>query len=449
MFRLISKKSIALEQGYKSYNVLKDYILSKMQEEKSTSNEECIPCYTPKEMLDLLYNSEQYKNFVINSLVLKKICSKIATTKTLIILVITLLFTGLFYLFNLTILGIIIAVILDIIFLFIFKSGKTYSEYYNETMARILSMAVSEYKITNQTQNSSITRDFLNRYLDVNYNKFLTNYNYKFESKYEIGDDFELELKNIIKEKNQDGNTITKEETIFDGFAVVSRNKQPHKTLNGSIIKIRADHNIVSELLEDTVNSMIQNKRDFSFNSERLNKHLDCRLTRTGITSDIDSKMLEVTKIKTSAFEERLLFLDERYNAFNMNISDNEFSFTVSMKKDSFQKLQNRDLFKFSTDYKSKKFNTNIFCDCDFEYYKLYPILERLFLHKYFRVIYNYQMDSTRFNSYENEKIIQYENEIKNIMNIPWKEFSQTNEDYLKNLKENINEKYKTLTVKE
>lgn len=445
MLGLISKKSKAMEQGYKSYNVLKDYISSKMKEEKSPSNDECLPCYTPKEMLDLLYNSKQYEDFVINSLVLKKICKKLATTKTLIILAITLFFIGIFYLLKLTTLGIIFAVIANIIFLFISKSGKTYSEYYNETMAQILNMAVSEYTITNQSAKSSITRDFLNRHLDIDYNSFLTTYNYKFESKYEVGDDFQLELKNIVKEKNHDGNTVTKEETVFDGFSIISRNKQPHKILNGSIIKIRADHNIVSALLEDTVNSMIQNKRDFSFNSERLNKHLDCRLARAGITSDVDQKMFEVTKIITPAFEERLLFLDGRYNAFNMNISDNEFSFTVSLKKDNFQKLQNGDLFKFSTDYKSKNYITNIFHDCNFEYSKLYPILERLFLHKYFRVIYNCQMDSTRFNSYDNEKITKYENEIKSIMDIPWKEFSQTNEDYVKNLKEKINENYKNL----
>ena len=54
-------------------------------------------------------------------------------------------------------------------------------------------------------------------------------------------------------------------------------------------------------------------------------------------------------------------------------------------------------------------------------------------------------MDSTRFNNYDNEKITQYENEIKDIMDIPWKEFSQTNEDYVKNLKEQINEKYNAL----
>lgn len=115
--------------------------------------------------------------------------------------------------------------------------------------------------------------------------------------------------------------------------------------------------------------------------------------------------MFEVTKIITPAFEDNLLFLDERYNAFNMNISDTEFSFTVNMKKDSYQKLQNGELFNFNTNYKNKKCNTDIFSDANFEYDKLYPILERLFLRKYFRVIYNYQMDSTRFNSYDNEKI--------------------------------------------
>ena len=306
-------------------------------------------------------------------------------------------------------------------------------------------MAVSEYTIKPTTAKKSITKDFLDKYLDINYSKYFTKFNYNFESKYEVGDDFELELKKLIKTKDNEGNESTKEETIFDGFSIVSENKQPYKILNGSIIKIREDENVLSALLEDSVNSIVHNNRDFSFNSEKLNKHLDCTLTRTGFTSDVDQKMFEVTKIITPSFEEKLLFLDERYNAFNMNISDNEFSFNVSMKKDAYQKLQNGELFTLNTTYKRKKCNTNIFTETNFEYEKLYPMLERLFLLKYFRVIYNYQMDSSRFNNYDNKKIEQYESEIKSIMDMPWKEFSQPNENYVKNLKEKINEKYNSL----
>ena len=446
MFGLTAKKNTAMERGYQSYNILKNYILSNMKEESSLSNDEYTPCYTPKEMLDLLYNSRQYEDFVTDSLVFKKICNKIIIIQLAIIIIMTVTLIGIFALFNLTSIGIVLALVLDVIFLVTSsKNRKTYQQYYDETMANILNMAVSEYTIINQNKNLVISNIFINKHLNVKYNDFSTIYNYKFESKYEIGDDFELELKNNVQTKDNDGNTVTKEDTVFDGFSIVSQNKQPHHVLNGSIIKIRDDNNITSALFEDTMNSIVKSKRDFSFNSEKLNKHLDCTLTRTGFTSDVDQKMFEVTKIITPAFEEKLLFLDERYNSFNMNISDTEFSFTVNMKKDGFQKIQNGEMFKFSTDYKNRKCNTNIFYDANFEYDKLYPILERLFLHKYFRVIYNYQMDSTRFNNYDNEKITQYENEIKDIMDIPWKEFSQTNEDYVKNLKEQINEKYNAL----
>ena len=448
MFGLIAKKDTAMKLGYQSYNILKDYILSKMKDEKSPSEDECIPCYTPKEMLDLLYSSSQYKDFVIDSLVLKQICQKIIFVKIIFIIVISLVLIGIFTFIKLTSLGIILAIVFDLIFLIAFKDGKSYQQYYNETMAQILTMAVSEYTITTQEKNTVINKDFINRHLDIDYDKYSTNYNCKFESKYEVGDDFELELKDMVQTKTREGNTIEREETVFDGFSIVSKNKQPHRVLNGSIIKIRDDQNIVSALLEDTVNSIVQSKKEFSFNSEKLNKHLDCKLANTGLLSDVDQKMFEVTKIITPAFEDNLLFLDERYNAFNMNISDTEFSFTVNMKIDSYQKLQNGELFNFNTNYKNKKCNTDIFSDANFEYDKLYPILERLFLRKYFRVIYNYQMDSTRFNSYDNEKITKYETEIRNIMDIPWKEFSQTNEDYVKNLKVQINEKYNALTAK-
>ena len=452
MFGLISKKNIAMKFAYQSYNTLKNYIFTKMKDEKSPSGDECIPSYTPKEMLDLLYSSDEYKDFVVDSLVLKKVCKKIFLLRLIVIVIVLFALFATFVFIKSIVLKIILSIILiafAFIFFIFFKTGKSYQHYYNETMAQILTMSVNEYSITAGSNNVVINKDFINNHLNIHYDKYSTNYNCKFESDYEVGHDFELELKDIIETKDKEGNTVRREDTVFDGFSIVSKNKKPHKVLNGSIIKIRDDHNVVSALLEDTVNSMIQRKRDFSFNSEKLNKHLDCTLARTRFTSDIDQKMFEVTKIITPAFEEKLLFLDERYNAFNMNISDNEFSFTVNMKKDTFQKFQNGELFKFGSTYKEKNHNTNIFLDVNFEYDRLYPILERLFLRKYFRIIYNYQMDSTRFNSYESKKITKYETEIREIMDIPCREFSQINEDYVKNLGEQINNKYCTLTAKE
>ncbi len=445
MFKLSSKINIAMKNGYDSYNSLKNFIQNNMNNQKTSCNSEYTPCFTPKEMLDLLYSSNEYKNFVINSLLFKKVFDKFTALKLITILIITVALILIFSFWGLASIGILLSIVFAFIILLKFKCEKTYQQYYNETMAQILNMAVNEYTITEQNHNNVINGNLINRILNINYHNYSTNYNYKFESKYEVGDDFELELRNTIQSKDNDGNTITRDEIVFNGFSIVSENKHPHKILNGSIIKIREDLNIVSALLEDTVNSIAKRKRDFSFNSEKLNKHLDCTLTRTGFTSDVDQKMFEVTKIITPAFEEKLLFLDERYNAFNMNLSDTEFSFAVSMEKGTYQKFQNGELFKFTTSYKDKKCNINIFSDSNFEYAKLYPILERLFLHKYFRVIYNYQMDSTRFNEYENKKILQYENEIRDIMNMPWKEFSQINGDYVKNLKEEIKEKYNDL----
>lgn len=448
MFGLIAKKNTALESGYNSYNTLKQHILNNMQNEKSPSGDECSPCYTPTEMLDLLYKSKEYDEFVINSLVIKKICNKIVLLKFLVIILVSLSLIGIFALMKLAIIGVVLSVIFTIIFAIVSKTGESYQQYYNKTMTQILNMAVSEYTISNKTHYSVIDKLFIHNHLNIHYDKYSTKYNCKFESKYEVGDDFDLELTDIVERTDKEGNKTTSEETVFDGFSIVSKNKQPHSVLNGSIIKIRDDQNMVSALLEDTVNSMVANKREFSFNSEKLNKHLDCKLARSLFTSDVDQKMFEVTKIITPSFEDKLLFLDERYNAFNMNLSDDEFSFTVNLKKDSYQKLKNGELFDFTSTYKKRRFNTDIFSDTNFEYDKLYPILERLFLRKYFRIIYNYQMDSNRFNSYEYEKANKYESEIRSIMDMPWKEFSQINEDYVKNLKEQINEKYNALTAK-
>lgn len=449
MFGLIAKKDKAMEIGYNSYNILKDFVYQKLnKDEKSPSGDECKPCKTPKEMLDLLYNSSEYRNFVVDSLVVKKICQKISLIKMSIIITVLLAILAIFMLVGVNVIGIILTIILvvfAILFFIMFKSGKNYEEYYEETMSKILLMSVSEYSIS-KNNNKVISKDYIDRFLDIKYDKYITNYNCRFESEYETGDEFKLQLKDIVIDENK--NTRT-EEVIFDGFSIISKNKNPHNILNGSVIKIREDNNIISSLIEDTVNSIAKSNKDFSFNSEKLNKHLDCRLSRTGISSDIDQKMFEVTKIITPAFEERMLFLDERYNAFNMNISDDEFSFTVNMKKDAYQKFTSGELFKFGSNYKDKNFNTNVFLDSNFRYDRLYPILERLFLRKYFRIIYNCQMDGTRFNSYENEKVNIYENEIKDIMNMPWSEFSKMNEDYVKNLKEVIDEKYNNMNKEE
>ena len=458
MLGLINKKNVAMEIAYKSYHILLDYInlqpihkKDEKDEEKQIdlNNNDYSLTYTPTEMLDLLYNSIEYRNFVIDSLVLKKICKKIFALQLSVFLFLLLVLFATLVLIKLTALKIIFSIILVVIglvFFFSFKTGKSYQQYYNETMVKILNMSVNEYTITGRNNSTSFDKNYINKHLSIHYDKYSINHICKFESKYEIGDEFELELTDIVETKDKDGNTIRTEETVFDGFSITSKNKRPHNILNGSIIKIRDDNNIASALLEDTVNSMIQNKRDFSFNSEQLNKHLDCRLARTGLTSDVDQKMFEVTKIITPAFEEKLLFLDERYNSFNMNLSDNEFSFTVNMKKNAFQKLQNGELFKFHSTYKERNHNTNIFSDVNFEYDRLYPILERLFLRKYFRIIYNYQMDSTRFDNYEFEKTTQYENEIREIMNMSYKEFSQINGDYVKNLKEDIDSRYNQLS---
>ena len=453
MFGLIAKKDKAMEKGYQSYNILKNHIKYEMESRNET-------CYTPKEMLDLLYTSEEYKEFVIDSLVLKKLCDKI----TMIKLIVTLLCFGaiaaIFYFIGLNILGIILTVLVAafmIIFFLLFKEGKSYKDYYIDTMTKILGMAVSEYSISKRNRKNKnvqsryevINKDYINRNIDMVYDKYQVDHNCSFESKYEIGEDFDLKLIDVVERTDSEGRTTRSEQTIFDGFSIVSRNKQPHNVLNGSVIKIRADHNLLSALTEDTVNSMIQSKREFSFNSEILNKHLDCKIRNTGLTADVDQKMFEVTKIITSAFEDRMIFLDERYNAFNMNIADNEFSFTANLKRGSFQKLQDGELFKFGSNYKDKNHNTDIFRDVNFEYDRLYPILERLFLRKYFRVIYNYQMDNSRFSEYEHNKVDLYENEIKEVMDMPWKEFSEINKDYVKDLKETIKERYNSISSSE
>ena len=455
MFGLIAKKDKAMQKGYQSYNILKAFI----ERDKDLKKENC---YTPKEMLDLLYTSKEYEEFVVDSLVLKKICDKITIIKLIVTLLCFCAIAAIFAFIGLNILGIILTVLVVafmIIFFVLFKEGKSYNEYYAETMTRILGMAVSEYSISKrnkkkknnnvQSRYEVINKDYINRNIDIAYDKYEVDHNCSFESNYEMGEDFDLKLIDVVEHKDSEGNTRRSEQTIFDGFSIVSRNKQPHSVLNGSVIKIRADHNLLSALTEDTVNSMVQSKREFSFNSEILNKHLDCRIRNTGLTSDVDQKMFEVTKIITSAFEDRMIFLDERYNAFNMNIADNEFSFTANLKKGSFQKLQKGELFKFGSNYKDRNHSTDIFRDVNFEYDRLYPILERLFLRKYFRYIYNYQMDNSRFSEYENNKIDVYENEIKEIMDMPWKEFSQINKDYVKNLKDTIKERYNAISSSE
>ncbi len=432
-FGLVSKKDKAMKDGYIKYEKLKEKLIEKINEEKNVHGSNLNICKTPKEWLDILYSSNEFKEFVKSSLVVKDCCKKISNIKIFVAVILLLIVLGVIFFMRVNVVSIILIAICAIsliLFSILFRTGKSYKDYYNETMSNILLMSIGEY--IKRDKVTTYNKSTLKEYLDIVFDNYSAKYDYELKNNNFDIEDLSLELTEVVE--NSDNNS--KETTIvFSGFFIILKNKMPYNVLNGSVIKIREDKSLMSYLLEDTVNSMVQRKREYSFNSERLNKNFDCNLTHT--ISNVDEKMFEVTKIITPAFEERLLFLEERYNVFNMNISDDEISFVVNLKKDAYKMFSDGNMLKLLSKYKFRKFDTNInasslYSNDDFKYSNLYPILERLFLYKYLEIIYNYYIDGSRVSNYELEKISQYENEIREIMEMEYKEFLKIQEDYIK-----------------
>ena len=328
---------------------------------------------------------------------------------------------------------VIVSIIALIIVLIINKSlnkGETYQSFYKRTMYKIIFKVLEGFNIEFKNVNV-LTKDELQKNIKTHFDKMSSSERKTFTSDFCAGELFNLKLKQEYQVKSKDGSTRTETKEVFDGFYLTINYKKSFDFLKGASINIRADESLLSSLTEDTVNSIYQSDKYFEFNSEELNKALDCHIRGTNAFGDIDDLMMQINKIITPTFEEYLLFLKERYNAFNMTITDSSINFNVNMDKNLFQTIKGGNLLNFSAKYKdytkSVELPTPTLSDAkDFMYSETFPVMEQLFLIKYLDNLMHSGLDRENFaedninniNLYQQKDLELAETEMKEFVKI-------------------------------
>ena len=310
--------------------------------------------------------------------------------------------------------------------------------YYKRTF---LSFLLSIYGVNfTLNEKSDLLDSEINEIIYNSYNKKKINCSMNFKNNLLDGKITELELIKILERKDKNGNVSKQEKTIFDGFYLKINVNNHNKLLRGNTIKIRADENIISSLAEDTVKGIYESQKEFSFNSEEMNKSFDCKVSGFNGFSDVDDMMITVHKIITPSFEQHLLYLRERYNTFSMNISDYGIVATFNMERNLLQKVKHNELMDFKTTYReaNEKFRmlrADVSGIDDFTYYNVFPFLERLYLIKYLTYLYLSYTDFDNYYNLNNESINSYEEQMKNIFVMNIKEFKEINIEKINEIK--------------
>ena len=386
--------------------------------------------YTPISYGNMLYNNMNFKDYVKYAFVAKR-CQRAINKIRNIFLIIILLIGVLIFLISKNI------IISAIVFSKKFK-GETYDSFYKRTMYPLIYNVLDNFKYSKVDKNNFglPVKGLLNKtYTDQQIsNKIL------FSSDFCNGEIYDLKL--IKKDtKTVEGKTTTTTSEVFDGFSVSIVYNNSIERLKGAIIEIREDDNLFSAIAEDTVNSMFESNRNYHFNTEELNKSLDCTISGTNNFEDIDGLMMEVNKIITPLFEEYLTYLKKRYNSFNMTITDKCINFNVSLDKTTYQKIKGGDLFNFDSKYSdaTRKVSMpipNVSSAKDFFYYNIFPEMEHLFLMKYFNEIFKSSIDDKGVLTGNVEIIKNYQNEMLEISNMLFKDFKSTHKDEIASLYE-------------
>lgn len=338
-----------------------------------------------------IFLSDNYRMFAKYGFVAKKyqkILDKLTSITISVILAISIILYFIFHSIPVSIIVCIVLVIISIFAINHLTKGKSYNEFYKETVYGLIFKIIPSLTVTNGG-TINLNSDILKQLIKLDFDRYKISNNLTFKSDYLDGELYNLKIEKDREIKNQDG-TIRKETSnIFDGFSITLNYKNSFNTLKGAIIQIRDDDNAVSALVEDTVQGIYQSDKEFMFNSEELNKAFDCYIRGTNSFGDIDDLMMNIHKVITPTFEEQLLFLRKRYNTFNMTITDNMINFNVNMSKSTYQKIKNGEFASLKTKYRDyiKNFSLplpNSSGAKDFMYYKMFPPAEKLFFILYF-----------------------------------------------------------------
>ena len=518
--KMVKAKEIAIEKANEAYSSLRreidkknselkteyDKQLTKEQKESQTSFNNIF--ITPKEYLDNIYDSPDFSEYLQYALVIKSIDRKMSSIKLGILFIALVLAILIIVVMHPGILSFIIAGILFggvTILMLKEKTGISYSEYYMDTMSDLLFSILPGYTFdelqgdSNQQRNSSngysryyttsniLNTDELKKHIDKLFDYYKESNTLIYSCPVANGGMCDLEI--IKKEttvNKQTGKEEVRDEKIFDGFYVKNRIRDKANLLNDFIIEIREDENFLSSLTEDTVDAIYRSDKNFMFNSEELNKALDCKIkdenavgkvidkAAKGIgkmaknvfnsargedtieddTSDEDSVdpafMLE--EVMTPVFEEHLIFLRKRYNSFNMNITDAYISFNVNLKKSLFQKFKSKEMFenKYKKHTESVTFvKPSLYDNQDFEYNRIFPMLEKIFFIHYINLLYRFAMKNNDITPVEIDVMEKYEEEIDEMLEGDYEEFKNLHIDELKEMNGKVKEIIEEITIDE
>lgn len=389
-----------------------------------------------------MYGNAEFKKYVESCFVIKK-CQ---LTMSIIKIIIFILALGIglltYFLSKNIILTVVVAVILLIIVLFLYSflfkgDGEDYNKFYKRTYYQLIFGILGKDFTCSYLEKDSTYNSELRSFVKFDFDIVKASEKKQFKSSYCNGSLYNLVLQQKHQHKNSNGQTTTSTETVLDGFNLDLIYLKPYNTLGDIVIKIREDENILSSLTEDTVNSMIHNDKDFMFDSEELNKSFDCTIDYK--VGDADQIMLNMHKIITPIFERTLLFLRERYNSFNLTITDNGINFNVNMQKGLFQKIKGKELLDFTTKYKDKNKivklpTTSLFGIEDFTYYNTFPIIEQMYFVKYIDYFIKVTLNKEYYLQENIEQLVKYQQKDIDLANMEYKEFKKIYENEIKEL---------------
>lgn len=448
--KLVKFKEKAFEYGTNAIGSLKgefDLYLEGLLSEDTIEYQKKFIGLNVIDITNWIYNNAKFYEYLEYSFLGKYYERKLNLIKWLIILLAVLIGTIVYLIIGYGLIFLIACLILLIIAIIIFKklkTGETYKSYYDRTL---LSFLLGIYNISfSISKTSTLTDDELNKIIDNRYDKKTAKNDMSFNSNLSTGKILDLELIRITEYKDKNGNVVKNNSKIFDGFYLNLKINNNKSLLRGNSIQIRADESVFSSITEDTVKGIYENQRDFSFNSEEMNKSFDCKVSGYKGFIDIDDMMITVHKIITPSFEQHLLYLRDRYNTFSMNIDDTGITATFNMERSLFQKVKHKEIMDFKTTYREANEKFRILSSDlngieDFAYYNVFPFLERLYLIKYLTYLYLSYTDFENYYNINNENINSFEEAMQNIYTMDNKEFKEIYTEKIKEIKKESKEK--------
>jgi hypothetical protein len=217
-----------------------------------------------------------------------------------------------------------------------------------------------------------------------------------------------------------------KSRVIFSGVYYDVAARKIYHRLRGNAIQIRANENWWATTTETTLHAVHDSKYNHHFVDEKLNRALDCRVSGFKGFANLEEMHFEATRIMTASFEERMLFLYKRYNAFNLTFSDTGLNFNVTLRRGAYAKMKRGEWLDFKKTYAEMAPNCRLpeCYDRDFlRYYRVFPMMERVYLAKYLSCLWYAYMDGANYQGLAREMIDGYEPKIVELEGTDWKEF--------------------------